>query len=158
METRTLLEDRLCLFLIFPEIRLGYCAIAFFDFFSGGSQVKDTLGGFLSFAEELQCCLLCLLSRLRYPFCYFAAEPRACVTLTKAPLLLYITDEPALVQDSLHYRRQRAESLFQAPCPIDEQPVIYLKLKFVSLVYTIDIADDRCETHIDRVSIEDPRK
>jgi hypothetical protein len=75
LETRTLLEDRLCVFLIFPEIRLGYCVIAFFDLFSGGSEVKDNLGGFPSSVEGLLCGFLCLLSCFCYPFCYFAAKP-----------------------------------------------------------------------------------
>ena len=77
LEARTLLEDRLRLFLVLPEIGPGYRAIAFLDLFSDGSEVKDTLEGFRSSVAGLLCGFLCLPSRLCYPFCYFAAEPRA---------------------------------------------------------------------------------
>jgi hypothetical protein len=53
LETCPVLEDLLRFFLIVPEVLLGYCAIAVFDLFLGGREVKDTLEGFPSSVPEL---------------------------------------------------------------------------------------------------------
>ncbi len=53
LETGPVLEDFLCLFLIVPEILLGYCDVECFDLLLDGSDVKDTLEGFPSSVPEL---------------------------------------------------------------------------------------------------------
>src|SRR3989337_1823511 len=68
---------------------------------------------------------------------------------------LDVLDEPALLQDSRHHRRKGRELQLDLPRPVGDNPPPEVDVELVAVVDPVRVHDDRGQSDVDAVPVED---